>query len=119
MIGTTLLNRYKIESELGKGGMGIVYKAQDTLLNRVVAIKFLNTSGVGTEGKLRLLREARAVAQLNHPNIVSIYDAGEADDTAFIVMELVNGHTLRRMEKTNLLDTLHMAQQICLGAHRG
>jgi non-specific serine/threonine protein kinase len=114
MIGTTLLNRYKIESELGKGGMGIVYKAQDTLLNRVVAIKFLNTSGVGTEGKLRLLREARAVAQLNHPNIVSIYDAGEADDTAFIVMELVNGHTLRRMEKTNLLDTLHMAQQICL-----
>ena len=56
--------------------MGIVYKAHDTLLKRAVAIKFLNTAGVGTEGKARLLQEARAAARLNHPNIVSVYDAG-------------------------------------------
>lgn len=114
MIDSTLLNRYKIESELGKGGMGIVYKAHDTLLNRAVAIKFLNTSGVGTEGKARLLQEARATAQLNHPNIISVYDAGEADGSSFIVMELVKGDTLRKVEKPNLPEALFMARQICL-----
>ncbi len=114
MIGSTLLDRYKIESELGKGGMGIVYKARDTLLNRAVAVKFLNTSGVGTEGKARLLQEARATAQLNHPNIVSVYDVGEADNSSFIVMELVRGDTLRKTEKPVLAEALLMARQICL-----
>jgi len=114
MIRSILLNRYKIEAELGKGGMGIVYKAHDTLLHRAVAIKFLNTEGVGAEGKTRLLQEARAAAQLNHPNIVSIYDAGETDENSFIVMELVNGDTLRNTQKTTLADALTMAQQICL-----
>ncbi len=114
MIGSILLNRYKIETELGRGGMGIVYKAHDTLLNRAVAIKFLNTEGVGSEGKARLLQEARAAAQLNHPNIVSIYDAGEADENSFIVMELVNGDTLRKTKKPTLQDVVSMAQQICL-----
>jgi non-specific serine/threonine protein kinase len=114
MIGTIFLNRYKIDSELGKGGMGTVYKAHDTLLHRAVAIKFLNAAGVGTEGRTRLLQEARAAAQLNHPNIVSIYDAGEANENSFIVMELVNGDTLRKTKKPTLPDTLTMAQQICL-----
>ena len=114
MVGDILLNRYKIEAELGKGGMGIVYKAHDTLLNRAVAIKFLNISGVGTEGKARLLQEARAAARLNHPNIVSVYDAGEADGSSFIVMEFVRGDTLRITEKPALRDALIMAQQICL-----
>jgi serine/threonine protein kinase len=114
MIGATLLERYQIESELGKGGMGVVYKAHDTLLNRAVAIKFLNTSGVGTEGKSRLIQEARATAQLNHPNIVSVYDVGEADGSSFIVMELVKGDTLRKTEKPNLSEALLMARQICL-----
>ncbi|MBI3163886.1 MAG: protein kinase, partial [Chloroflexi bacterium] len=114
MIGVTILNRYKIESELGKGGMGTVYKARDSLLNRAVAIKFLHTTGVGTEGRSRLLQEARAVAQLNHPNIVSVYDAGEVDGNPFIVMELVKGETLRKVGKPTLADTLRMAGQICL-----
>lgn len=114
MIGLTLLNRYQIEDELGKGGMGIVYKAHDTLLKRAVAIKFLNTAGVGTEGKARLLQEARAAARLNHPNIISVFDVGEADNSSFIVMELINGETLRKTEKSALSDSLIMARQICL-----
>src|SRR5690242_12597525 len=106
MIGDLLLNRYKIESELGKGGMGIVYKAHDTLLNRAVAIKFLNTSGVSTHEKERLQQEARAAAQLNHPNIASVYDVGETEGNPFIVMELVRGNTLRKAEKPTLLEAL-------------
>lgn len=113
MIGSILLNRYKIESELGKGGMGIVYKAHDTLLDRVVAIKFLNATGIGTAGKARLLQEARAVARLNHPNIVSVYDAGESDGNPFIVMELVDGKTLRHHEILNLLEAIKTTQDIC------
>lgn len=114
MIGNVLLNRYKIESELGRGGMGVVYHAQDNLLNRAVAIKFLNTEGVDIEGKTRLLQEARAVAQLNHPNIVSVYDVSENDGNPFIVMELVQGDTLRKAEKPTLVNAIHMIQQICL-----
>ncbi len=113
MIGNTLLDRYKIESELGKGGMGVVYKARDSLLNRAVAIKFLNTAGVGTEGKARLLQEARATAQLNHPNIVSVYDAGQADGEPFIVMEYVQGKTLREYPAPSVMDALDMGAQIC------
>lgn len=113
MIGSTLLDRYKIESELGKGGMGVVYKAHDTLLNRAVAIKFLNITGVGTQGKARLLQEARATAQVNHPNIVSVFDAGETEGNPFIVMEFVQGKTLRENETPPLLDALRMAGKIC------
>ncbi len=113
MIGTTLLGRYKIESELGKGGMGVVYKAHDTLLHRAVAIKFLNTSGVGVEGRSRLIQEARAVAQLNHPNIVSVYDAGEVEGNPFIVLELIPGNTLKGIATPSISETLIMAVQIC------
>ena len=73
--------------------MGIVYQAEDTLLNRAVAVKVL--SGETTaDGRQRLLREAQAAASLNHPNIVSIFDAGEMNGLPYIVMELVQGHRL-------------------------
>ena len=78
MIGTTLQNRYRLDAELGQGVMGTVYRAHDTLLNRDVAAKVLSEAGLGTEGRARLLNEARATAKLDHPNIVSIYKAGEA-----------------------------------------
>lgn len=79
MTSVLLNERYRLDSELGQGGMGIVYRAHDTLLKRDVALKVLSKSGLGTEGRARLLHEARATAQLNHPNIVQLYDAGEDD----------------------------------------
>ena len=69
-------DRYKLGAELGRGGMGIVYQAEDTLLNRAVAVKILSGE-ITEEGRRRLQREAQAAASLNHPNIVSIFDAGE------------------------------------------
>ena len=78
MIGTTLQNRYRLDAELGQGGMGTVYRAHDLLLGRDVAVKVLCESDLGTEGRARLLREAQTAAKLDHPNIVAIHDAGEA-----------------------------------------
>ena len=113
MIGPYLKNRYRLDAELGHGGMGTVYRAHDTLLDRPVALKVLNTTGLGTEGRARLLREARAAAKLNHPNIMAIYDAGEADGTSFIVMELLTGCTLRESQPDSLNEAIVIATQIC------
>src|SRR5512135_1458673 len=120
MIGTTLQNRYRLDSELGTGGMGTIYRAYDTLLQREVAVKVLSASGLGTAGRARLLREAQAVAKLNHPNIVSLYDAGETDPatgsgqaTPFIVMELVTGQSLRDRPPQSLDETLNITRQLC------
>jgi serine/threonine protein kinase len=77
LIGISLQKRYSLEAELGRGGMGVVYRARDRLLDRDVAIKVLSDLGLGSEGRARLLREAQSAAQLNHPNIVTVYDAGE------------------------------------------
>src|SRR5512136_2938427 len=95
VIGTLVQNRYRLDAELGRGGMGVVYRAHDTLLDRDVAVKVLSRSVLGAEGRARLLREAQAAARLNHPNIVSVYDVGEANDVPFVVMELVEGESLR------------------------
>ncbi len=117
MIGATLQNRYRIDAELGRGGMGVVYRAHDTVLNRPVAVKVLSTGDLGTAGKARLLTEAQAVARLNHPNIVNVYDAGEADGVSFIVMELVEGESLRRLSwdsSSTAVPTLKIDQVIAL-----
>lgn len=104
--------RYKLERELGRGGMGIVYQAEDTLLNRVVAIKIL--SGETTEeGRRRLQREAQMVARLNHPNIVSIFDAGEINGQPYIVMELVSGDSLYAQKPASIHHVIEIALQIC------
>jgi serine/threonine protein kinase len=113
MIGQLLNDRYRLEAEQGRGGTGVVYRAYDTLLSRSVAIKVLSASGLRKTGKDRLLAEARAAARLNHPNIVSIYDAGEAVGVLFIVMELVEGQTLRVQPPDSLDATLRFACQIC------
>ena len=104
MIGTLLNGRYRIDAELGRGGMGVVYRALDTLLERPIAVKVVSTTLLGSGGRARLLREARAAARLNHPNVVSVYDAGEAAgaaDIPFIVMELVVGESLRTHQIAN------------------
>ena len=98
MIGTLLNNRYRLDAQIGQGGMRVVYRAHDTLLDRDVAVKVLSETALDAEGRARLLREAQAAAQLNHPNVVSVHDAGRAAQiggTPFIVMELVDGESLR------------------------
>jgi len=96
MIGSTL-RHYAIDARLGEGGMGTVYRARDTVLNRTVAIKVLAESGPDDpESARRLLHEARAASALNHPHIVTIHAVEQHDDTAFIVMEHVDGEPLGR-----------------------
>jgi serine/threonine protein kinase len=91
MIGKTV-SYYQILEKLGEGGMGVVYKAHDTKLNRDVALKFLPPHLTANETeKKRFLQEAQATTRLNHPNICTIYEVGEVDDQSFIVMELVEG----------------------------
>src|SRR5437667_3697777 len=86
LIGILLGNRYRIDGELGRGGMGSVYRAHDTLLGRDVAVKMLAADSLDPRARERLLREARSVAALAHPGIVVVHDAGEAAGTSYIVM---------------------------------
>ncbi len=89
--------RYALLKRLGEGGKGVVYKARDTVLNRVVAIKLLKTAVSGEEVYARFMREAQTVGRLNHPNIVSIHDIGKEDDRHFLVLEFVDGMSLREL----------------------
>lgn len=89
--------RYTIEALIGQGGMGCVYRAYDPRLDRRVALKVISSQGLeSATANARLLREARAAAALDHPNAVAIFDVGELDGAPYIVMELVEGRTLRR-----------------------
>jgi len=112
----TRLGRYEIRSKIGAGGMGEVYLAQDTKLDRRVAIKFLPESLVADEqARKRLVREARAAAKLDHPNICSIYEVSEEDGRSFIVMQYIEGETLDvRMKRKPLepSESLSIATQI-------
>jgi DNA-binding SARP family transcriptional activator/predicted Ser/Thr protein kinase len=109
---TVLNDRYRLEAELGRGSTGVVYRAHDSLLGRDVAVKIYLAS-MGEEGRARLLHEAQVVARLNHPNIVSLYDAGETEGIPFIVTELVEGALLRSYHPQGLEDVTGIARQVC------
>jgi len=121
MIGKTVLH-YKILAKLGEGGMGVVYKAEDTKLDRTVALKFLPVRLMENETeKARFLQEAKAASAINHPNVCVIHDIKEHEDQQFIVMEYIEGVTLRqkiRKATLSLKDAVEYAIQIAeaLGA---
>jgi serine/threonine-protein kinase len=116
------LGRYEVIGELGQGAMGVVYKARDPLIDRVVAIKTINL-GLATDEKEeyegRFYQEAKAAGRLNHPNIVTIYDVGKSGDVAYIAMEFLEGRELRDVLKEGTLlpveQVLNIVAQVALG----
>mgnify|MGYP000179528151 CR=1 FL=1 len=118
MIGKILGNRYQILEKISGGGMAVVYKARCNLLNRIVAIKILKPEFAEDEDFVRRFRmEAQAAASLSHPNIVGIYDVGQEDGLYYIVMEYVEGHTLKDLIRQKaplpVTEVIEMGIQIC------
>jgi serine/threonine protein kinase/tetratricopeptide (TPR) repeat protein len=120
MIGKTV-SHFKIIDKLGEGGMGIVYLAEDTNLDRKVALKFLPPDvSDSTHERERFIHEAKAASAFNHPNVTTIYEVGETEDGIFIAMEHVDGRTLREITEHETLPikkVLGLAIQVCEGLH--
>src|ERR1051325_4685285 len=113
MIGETL-SHYRLLEKLGEGGMGVVYKAKDTKLRRLVALKLLPPHA--TENRERFLREAQAAASLNHPNICTIFEVNE--EHGFIAMEFIDGASVKERIEARPLplgEALDIAIQTCTG----
>src|SRR5687768_4994190 len=114
--------RYEILDKLGEGAMGVVYRARDKALGRVVALKMLSPD-VDGEDELhqRFQREAETIGRLSHPNIVTVYDLGRMDGQLFMAMELLDGEDLRavieRRTEVPLSDRVRVMMQICDGLH--
>jgi len=117
--GTTFAGRYQIIEELGRGGMGVVYKAQDTKLKRTVALKFLPIELTHvSEVKERFMREAQAAAALDHPNICTVYEFDEAEEKTFISMAYIEGQSLKKKIESGPLEldeALRIATQVAEG----
>ncbi|MGZ5454215.1 MAG: serine/threonine-protein kinase, partial [Candidatus Aminicenantales bacterium] len=118
MVGT-VLKHYLIETELGKGGMGVVYRARDTRLGRLVALKMITPGLVANpERRSRLLLEARSAAAISHPAIAQVYDIDEVDGNLFIAMEYVDGRTVSRLiadGELDLMGAIEIALQVAEG----
>src|SRR5438132_11156316 len=116
---STKLGRYEILSQLGAGGMGEVYLAQDMKLDRKVALKILPVELASNRDRMeRFVREAKSAAALNHPHIAHIYEIGESQDTHFIAMEFIDGETLRekiQRDKAPLAKLLKYLTQVAEG----
>ncbi|MDF2684053.1 MAG: prkC [Brevibacillus sp.] len=118
MDGQRLGGRYQLEARVGGGGMAIVYKAKDLILNRPVAVKVLRSQFGGDEDFVnRFRREAQAVASLSHPNVVGVYDVGQEGDTHYMVMEYIEGYTLKEViiqrGALPVEEAVRIAEQIC------
>jgi eukaryotic-like serine/threonine-protein kinase len=111
--GSKLADRYDLEASLGQGGMGTVFRARDVLLDRAVAVKVLNDQGTTGQSQARMLREAQTAARLNHPGIVSVYDAGEVQGVPYIVMELVEGPSVHEQRPESMAEIIEVARQVC------
>ena len=116
------LGRYEIIEVLGRGGMGVVYKARDPVMHRLVALKTLNPDLLGNaELRKRFEREAQAAGALQHVNIVSIFDLGEADGVPYIAMAFLDGEslekTIARRSAMPLAEKLKIVIQFCRGLH--
>ena len=105
--------RYRIDTVLGSGGMGIVYRAWDPQLNRALAIKVVRRAQDDEKGRARLVREAQALARLSHPNVCHVYDVGTEDEEVWVAMELIDGVSLREWQNRDQL------RDVLLGAARG
>ena len=122
------ISRYEILGELGRGDMGVVYKARDPLIERLVALKTIGVDSRGAEAvafRQRFFREARSAGGLNHPNIVTIHDVGESEDVAYIAMEFLGGRSLREILDSGtvlpIVTIIDIAAQVAEGlafAHR-
>jgi eukaryotic-like serine/threonine-protein kinase len=120
VVGETIADRYEVEELVGHGGMSSVYKARDSLLERNVALKILHEQYTADEEFVeRFKREARAVAQLQHPNIVTVIDRGEAEDRQFIVFEYIDGENLKelvvRKGRLDVREALEIAIEVARG----
>src|SRR6266567_4297112 len=115
LAGGATLSHYRIVSKLGAGGMGEVYLAEDKKLNRKVALKILPAEVASNQERMRrFVQEAKAASALNHPNIITIHEVGEADSRHFIATEFIDGETLRQRMKHGHLkvtDLLEIATQ--------
>ena len=120
MVGKTVAERYELEELVGTGGMSSVYRAHDTLLERNVALKVLHDQYTADDEFVeRFKREARAVAQLSHPNIVTVIDRGEDDGCQYIVFEYIHGENLKelvvRKGRLSVRAALELASQVARG----
>ncbi len=119
MIGT-IISHYNILEKLGEGGMGVVYKSEDTKLQRTVAIKVLKPEAIGDpEAKERFIREARAASALNHPNITTIHEIDEWHGQDFICMEYVEGETIKKKIQSGPIsidEIMNIAAEVGSGA---
>src|SRR5262249_3369619 len=115
MIGTRLAQRYEILTELGRGGMGVVYRAKDPVLSRDVAIKLIPPGNLTPDTEERFQREAQIVAQMDHPGIVPIYDLGRHEGSLFFVMPVRSGMNLPHLLRDGSLrlgDVLDVGAQV-------
>jgi predicted Ser/Thr protein kinase len=115
------IGKYEVIDQIGRGGMGTIFRARDPILERSVALKVISDLEVTPELRSRFFREAQACARITHPNIVIVHDMGEDDGRLFIVMELLDGEELGRViarhERLSLLEKLDIVRQLCDGLH--